>query len=184
MKAKFNPKRNGNSAKNRRKTVKDAKESRSKNNDHTVEGSEYLNLNNLKAEPVTPTPAPSQIQEGAQHRNSLAANANSIVTSNKLHPPNKKPNKKRKVTIMVILVTVNFAICWLPTHLFIIIKRSVSIEQNSDAYIYLSLFKIIAHTLSYLTPVINPCLYAFFNENFRSSFHDLWLMMTCRYKVN
>jgi hypothetical protein len=122
---------------------------------------------------------PLQVERSNLLSNIGALPSNTPHINKQQHKPQ---NKKRKVTIMVVLVTVNFAVCWLPTHLFIIIKRSVAIEQNSDEYIYLSLFKIIAHTLSYLTPVINPCLYAFFNENFRSSFYDLWLKLTCRYK--
>lgn len=90
----------------------------------------------------------------------------------------KSENRKKKVTTMVAVVTLNFGICWLPTHLFIIFKPSLS--EYPYLFPYLSLFKLIAHTLSYLTPVINPCLYAFYNENFRNSFYDLCYRLSCK----
>lgn len=83
---------------------------------------------------------------------------------------------------MVVLVSLNFAVGWLPTHLFIIIKQLKKIEPGTDEYAYLQLFKTVAHTLSYLTPVINPCLYAFFNENYRAPLKEIWLKLTCRPK--
>nr|QVK45768.1 G protein-coupled receptor [Proales similis] len=92
-------------------------------------------------------------------------------------------NRNRKVTIMVVLFTVNFAFCWFSTHLLIIIRACINIRVESELYVYLSFFKIIAHTLSYLTPVINPCLYAFFNENFRSSLRDLFRLVRCKQPV-
>lgn len=90
----------------------------------------------------------------------------------------KSENRKKKVTTMVAVVTLNFGICWLPTHLFIIFRPSLS--EYTYLFPYLSLFKLIAHTLSYLTPVINPCLYAFYNENFRNSFYDLYYRIMCK----
>lgn len=45
---------------------------------------------------------------------------------------------------------------------------------------YLAVLKLVANTLSYLTPVINPCVYAFFNENFRKSFIEILYQVTCR----
>ena len=87
----------------------------------------------------------------------------------------------KKVTIMIILVTLNFAIGWLPTHLFIIIRRIRTIDPNTNEYVYLQVFKIVAHTLSYLTPVVNVCLYAFFNENFQKPLKEIYLKAFCKY---
>ncbi len=89
-------------------------------------------------------------------------------------------SRKKKVTTMVAVVTLNFGICWLPTHLFIILKRLIRVSPDSNAYVYLTIFKLIAHTLSYLTPVINPVLYAFYNENFLLPLIDIWSRITCR----
>ena len=74
---------------------------------------------------------------------------------------------------MVALVTLNFGICWLPTHLLIIVYRSTSEDMLYYYHPYFVSFKYFAHTLSYLTPVVNPCVYAFYNENFRTSLFDI-----------
>ncbi|RNA11054.1 kiSS-1 receptor [Brachionus plicatilis] len=100
------------------------------------------------------------------------------VDTKKARKSKKSENRKKKVTTMVAVVTLNFGICWLPTHLFIIFKPSLS--EYPYLFPYLSLFKLVAHTLSYLTPVINPCLYAFYNENFRNSFYDLCFRVSCK----
>jgi hypothetical protein len=77
----------------------------------------------------------------------------------------------KKVLLMVSIITLNFTICWLPTQILLLLKQfdpKFPYTNNAQNLIYL--FKIIAHTLSYLTPVINPILYAFFNRNFCDSF--------------
>ena len=79
---------------------------------------------------------------------------------------------------MVAIVTLNFGICWLPTHIIAIISYVYENNQRLEALHYL--LKIIANTLSYLTPVINPCVYAFYNENFRIPLIDLCKKITCR----
>lgn len=91
-------------------------------------------------------------------------------------------SRKRRVTTMVAVLTLAFGICWLPTHLFIILRRVVTFSEDSNMYIYLTVFKLIAHTLSYLTPVVNTILYAFYNENFRQPLADIWMRATCRTK--
>lgn len=95
----------------------------------------------------------------------------------------KSETRRRKVTKMVAVVTLNFAICWLPTHLFIIIKLLFFTSESDlplNVFTALSLFKQFAHTLSYMTPVINPFLYAFFNDNFSSSIVLFFKRITCR----
>lgn len=88
----------------------------------------------------------------------------------------QRQKKKKRVTMMVILVTLNFGVCWMPTHLMVILRSLVSNPYSP----YLAVLKLVANTLSYLTPVINPCVYAFFNENFRKSFIEILYQVTCR----
>ena len=75
--------------------------------------------------------------------------------------------KTRKVTKLVSVVTLNFAICWLPANFFIILIVFVDKLDSEFIKHYLYLFKLFAHTLSYLTPVLNPISYAFYNDKFR-----------------
>lgn len=37
---------------------------------------------------------------------------------------------------------------------------------SPTAVTVMSIFKLIAHTLSYLTPILNPITYGFYNESF------------------
>jgi hypothetical protein len=113
--------------------------------------------------------------------NSLENSKSATVRSRQQKNSEKK---MKKVTIMIILVTLNFAIGWMPTHLFIIIRRIRTIDPNTNEYVYLQVFKIVAHTLSYLTPVINVCLYAFFNENFQKPLKEIYLKLVCKYDKN
>jgi hypothetical protein len=101
-------------------------------------------------------------------------------TTNKKMNGQKRSDKKKKVTKMVAILTLNFGICWLPTHLLVIALRLFNIRE--DLLNYMRMFKLIAHTFSYTTPVINPCVYAFYNENFRTSLFDIWNRVTCKSK--
>jgi hypothetical protein len=94
-------------------------------------------------------------------------------------PPTGSESRKKKVTTMVAVVTLNFGICWFPTHLFIILRALIE-SHDPNVFSYLHAFKLVAHTLSYLTPVINPILYAFYNENFLLPLQDIWAKVTCR----
>jgi hypothetical protein len=83
-------------------------------------------------------------------------------------------NKTKRVSYMVAIFTFNFAICWLPTHALMIFRQLKHVQHKDPLFFYLFLFKLFAHLFSYLTPLIDPCLYAFFNDNFRISLVDLF----------
>jgi hypothetical protein len=79
----------------------------------------------------------------------------------------RRKSKTKKVMKMVAIVTLNFGICWFPTHLFALLRYLYPTWFNErPASMYN--FKTFANTLTYLTPVLNPFLYGFFNENFRT----------------
>lgn len=66
-------------------------------------------------------------------------------------------NRKKKVTKMVAFITIGFASSWLLTHVLVLLRYfdpKFPYGENGEDVIYL--FKIIAHTLTYSTPVINP----------------------------
>lgn len=62
-----------------------------------------------------------------------------------------------------------FAILWMPTYIFIVLKQFYSASDlSSNVFLGLAFFKQLAHTLSYLTPIINPIINVYyFNEKFR-----------------
>ena len=83
--------------------------------------------------------------------------------------------KTRKVTKLVTVVTLNFAICWLPAHLFTVLMMFIDIQDlPNNIYAALSFFKLFAHTLSYLTPILNPIAYGYYNESFRQPLKHLF----------
>ena len=75
-------------------------------------------------------------------------------------------HKRRKATRMVAVVVTVFATSWLPIHIFQLWMRFDDQFPYSEAtYI----FKIIAHSCSYLNSCINPFVYSFLAEGFRKA---------------
>lgn len=83
---------------------------------------------------------------------------------------------KKRVTFMVVIVVVVFAVCWCPIHLILLLK-SVDMYILSQASVY---GQIVSHTLAYANSCVNPILYAFLSENFRKSFHKV---ISCNSRV-
>ncbi|CAM4865628.1 unnamed protein product [Rotaria socialis] len=95
--------------------------------------------------------------------------------------------KQRRVTRMVIVVTLAFAVCWLPIHILELTKCGNSSYLNYLIDFYpKSLYSIRAftHALAYFNSCLNPYLYAILNRNFCIDFVDMapsW--MSCCKKV-
>ena len=80
----------------------------------------------------------------------------------------EKRRSHRKVTKLVTLIIIVYIVCWLPYWAFQIhlITRSAHVRLAEwKVYMYSALT-----ILSYTNSMVNPCLYAFTNENFRESF--------------
>jgi len=71
---------------------------------------------------------------------------------------------RRRVTRLVVVVVVTFGACWLPIHLVFIVQyfNAVSITNTFIAV------RLAANCLAYANSCLNPILYAFLSENFRS----------------
>ena len=76
---------------------------------------------------------------------------------------------KRRVTRMVVVVVLIFAICWLPVQLIFVIQ-SFGVYPETIPYISI---KLASNCLAYMNSCVNPILYAFLSDNFRKSFRRL-----------
>ncbi|CAF3789044.1 unnamed protein product [Adineta steineri] len=77
--------------------------------------------------------------------------------------------KQRRVTKMVIGVTLAFAICWLPIHVLELMKCANSKLLNTLIRSYpevLYSIRAVTHALAYFNSCLNPYLYAILNRNF------------------
>ncbi|XP_037938682.1 allatostatin-A receptor [Teleopsis dalmanni] len=76
---------------------------------------------------------------------------------------------KRRVTRMVVVVVLAFAICWLPIHVILVLK---ALGMYSSTHVNV-IIQIISHVLAYTNSCINPILYAFLSDNFRKAFRKI-----------
>ncbi|KAL3877071.1 hypothetical protein ACJMK2_034828 [Sinanodonta woodiana] len=84
---------------------------------------------------------------------------------------------KKRVTKMIVIVVVIFALCWLPIQIIFILQAfgPYSTEIPTVAA------QFAANCLAYMNSCVNPILYAFLSENFRRSFKKLLCCSTGQY---
>jgi len=71
--------------------------------------------------------------------------------------------KRRKVTRMVIAMVSCFFICWLPYHIFHLLKlRGITLFRS-----YCELIGDVTYILAFTNSCINPILYTFLGHNFK-----------------
>ncbi|CAF1599222.1 unnamed protein product [Didymodactylos carnosus] len=77
--------------------------------------------------------------------------------------------KQKRVTKMVVIVTLVFAICWLPIQTLELLNCTKSPLLRTFSYRHpklLNRIRIVSHALSYFNSCLNPYLYALLNRNF------------------
>ncbi|OWF40117.1 allatostatin-A receptor-like isoform X2 [Mizuhopecten yessoensis] len=77
---------------------------------------------------------------------------------------------KKRVTRMVVIVVVIFAICWLPIQIIFVLISFGHVGMDSKFFVGTL---IASNCLAYMNSCVNPVLYAFLSENFRRSFRRL-----------
>ena len=90
----------------------------------------------------------------------------------------KGKENKRRVTRMIVVVIIVFAMCWTPLQLVLLLKSLHIYDINSSARL---IFQIVTQCLAYCNSCLNPILYAFFSPNFRLAFLTA---MSCATKRN
>ena len=76
---------------------------------------------------------------------------------------------KKRVTRMVVMVVVIFALCWLPINIILTIQYFGTYPETI-AFVGL---QIASNCIAYMNSCVNPLLYAFLSDNFRKSFRKL-----------
>ncbi len=76
---------------------------------------------------------------------------------------------KKRVTRLVVIVVVIFALCWLPIQVIFMIKE---FGTYTGSIVFMAI-QIASNCLAYMNSCVNPILYAFLSENFRKSFRKL-----------
>lgn len=81
---------------------------------------------------------------------------------------------------MVIVVTLAFALCWLPIHVLELMKCAnasilLNLLQTHPKFLYA--IRAFAHALAYFNSCLNPYLYALLNRNF--CFDLIGIFPTC-----
>lgn len=77
---------------------------------------------------------------------------------------------KRKVTKMIIIVTVLFCICWLPYHVVILCYLYGDFPFNQTTYA----FRLLSHCMAYANSCLNPIVYALVSKHFRKGFKKVF----------
>lgn len=77
---------------------------------------------------------------------------------------------KRKVTKMIIIVTVLFCICWLPYHVVILCYLYGDFPFNQTTYA----FRLLSHCMAYANSCVNPIVYALVSKHFRKGFKKVF----------
>lgn len=71
---------------------------------------------------------------------------------------------KRRVTFMVIAVVSSFVLCWGPLQVMLFMQHVLKIELQEVGVIIL----VISNCIAYLNTCINPIIYGFANQDFRT----------------
>ncbi|KAH3862659.1 allatostatin-A receptor-like [Dreissena polymorpha] len=76
---------------------------------------------------------------------------------------------KKRVTKMVVIVVVIFALCWLPIQIVFMIQH---FGNFNDSVTFVAI-QMVSNGLAYMNSCVNPILYAFLSDNFRRSFRKI-----------
>nr|XP_033818566.1 galanin receptor type 2-like [Geotrypetes seraphini] len=81
---------------------------------------------------------------------------------------------KRKVTKMIIIVTVLFCLCWLPYHVVILCYLYGDFPFNQTTYA----LRLLSHCMAYANSCLNPIVYALVSKHFRKGFKKVFSCLT------
>ncbi|XP_007427570.1 prolactin-releasing peptide receptor-like [Python bivittatus] len=79
--------------------------------------------------------------------------------------------RRRKIFRLLVLVVAAFAVCWLPIHVFNII-RDININLINKEYFLL--LQLLCHWFAMSSSCYNPFLYAWLHDRFRSGLKEMF----------
>lgn len=82
--------------------------------------------------------------------------------------------RQRKTNLMLFMIALIFALCWLPINVINIIADFSTDLYTENVAIFQPSF-VVAHLIAMSSAVANPILYGFLNENFRSEFRSIFM---------
>ncbi|KAG5268443.1 hypothetical protein AALO_G00212640 [Alosa alosa] len=85
----------------------------------------------------------------------------------------EKDRNLRRITRLVMVVVLVFVVCWMPIHIFILVKALMVVPETTP--VMAAYFFCVA--LGYTNSSLNPVLYAFLDENFKRCFKDFCFPM-------
>lgn len=89
-------------------------------------------------------------------------------------------SKMSQVIKMLIVVVIIFLLCWAP---ILVTNVLIAFEQvPSLNYGHMKCIKTAFHLLSYVNSCVNPIIYGFMSQNFRSSFKEV-ILKCVGYKI-
>lgn len=77
---------------------------------------------------------------------------------------------KRKVTKMILIVTILFCLCWLPYHVVVLRYLYGDFPFNQTTYA----FRLLSHCMAYANSCLNPIVYALVSKHFRKGFKKVF----------
>ncbi|XP_038606635.1 nociceptin receptor [Tachyglossus aculeatus] len=88
----------------------------------------------------------------------------------------EKDRNLRRITRMVLVVVAVFVICWTPIQIFVLVQ-CLGTQPDSEVKVVILHFCIV---LGYANSSLNPVLYAFLDENFKTCFKKFCFPSTFR----
>ncbi|XP_033114976.1 G-protein coupled receptor 54-like [Anneissia japonica] len=82
--------------------------------------------------------------------------------------------RKRKITRMVFIVVLMFAVCWAPSHIIIMLETFWSSDfYRTELFELTTSLKLFSLCLSYSNSCCNPIIYAFATDSFKKHFKGI-----------
>ncbi|XP_058491121.1 neuropeptide FF receptor 2a [Solea solea] len=86
--------------------------------------------------------------------------------------------KKQRVIKMLLIVALLFILSWLPLWTLMMLSDYASLTEPQYRIINIYIYPF-AHWLAFFNSSVNPIIYGFFNENFRSGFQAVFKFSLC-----